>query len=214
MDLAWATDIHLDHCSGKALDAFIGEIQEAAPDALVLGGDISSGAHLYRHLWSFELLEIPVYFVLGNHDAYTTSIEESCAIASEVSRESEWLHYLPDVGVVPLTEGACLIGHGCWADARAGSWTKSNVMINDYVLIQELAPLRYHRHLLRQRLEELGDEAADWFSKTLPKTEGYQEIVVVTHVPPWRRWSTRYAVCPPGCTTITSASEGRALNIE
>ena len=54
MLLAWASDVHLDHCSNAAIDGFMDEIRENAPDALVLSGDISNASHLYRHLGMFE----------------------------------------------------------------------------------------------------------------------------------------------------------------
>ena len=47
------------------------------------------------------------------------------------------LHWMPDAGVVPFTESACLIGHDGWGDGRLGNYHGSDVMLNDFGLIDE-----------------------------------------------------------------------------
>src|SRR5205814_6880233 len=113
--------------------------------------------------WSCEC---PVYFVLGNHDFYRGSIGQVRARVAELARASPWLRWLPEAGVVPLTERACLVGHDGWGDGRLGNPVGSQVMLNDFLLIQEFAGLT--RPELLARLNALGDEAAAYFAAHLP----------------------------------------------
>jgi hypothetical protein len=71
------------------------------------------------------------------------------------------------------------------ADGRLGDYARSQVMLNDYVLIEELAGLE--RTARRQRLNQLGDAASAYFDQVLPGVlERFRHVVVLTHGPPFR----------------------------
>src|SRR5688500_8824035 len=114
--LAWATDVHLNFLDLVQVEAFCQEIERQTPDALLLTGDIteapSVGAYL-QHL--ARRIDRPIYFVLGNHDFYRSSIarvrEAMAALAADVPE----LVWLTGRGVVPLTEVTALVGHDSWA---------------------------------------------------------------------------------------------------
>jgi len=131
------------------------------------------------------VLWIPIYFVLGNHDFYHGSIT---AVRDTVAREaasSRWLRWLPLSGVVPLTANATLIGHDSWADGRLGDFFRSDVMLNDYVLIRELRGLS--KQELYAKLNALGDEAAEFLGKLAAEALALRRnVIVLTHVPPFR----------------------------
>jgi predicted MPP superfamily phosphohydrolase len=69
--LAWLTDIHLNFVSPGDVVVLVQQVHENCPEAVIVGGDIgeadSFGGFLRRLV---ELLELPIYFVLGNHDYY------------------------------------------------------------------------------------------------------------------------------------------------
>lgn len=185
--IAWITDIHLDFVSGQGLSAFCGQIKSALPDLVLLGGDISIAPTLREDFRRLEVeLSLPIYFVLGNHDFYQGSITSVRSLVASLSDQSKWLRWLTRCGVVPLTETACLIGHDGWADGRMGNASASRVMLNDYLLINELAYLPVAERF--DRLHRLGDEAAAYIKQVLPEAlEKYQQIILVTHVPPFRQ---------------------------
>ncbi len=159
---------------------------ETKPRLLLIGGDIAESHSLSSYLNLLESkLDIPIYFVLGNHDFYRGSIEETTKIVAEMSRTSKRLKWLPIVGIVPLTAKTCLIGHDGWSDGRYGDFFGSDVMLNDYLLIDELRYLEQEE--LFEKLNALGDNAADYFAGILPKAmAGFEEILVLTHVPPFK----------------------------
>lgn len=185
MKLIWMTDIHLGFLESDELRRFWDEIVSIDPDALLVGGDIGEAPSVVDYLHIFEEeLHCPIYFVLGNHDYYRGSIDGVRHHIREVVEESERLRYLPITGTVRLTQESCLIGHDSWADGRYGDYQNSEVLLNDYVLIEELSNLNPQSRLAE--LNKLGDEAADFFRKELSSALlDFQHILVLTHVPPF-----------------------------
>jgi hypothetical protein len=135
-----------------------------------------------------ETIEVPVYFVLGNHDYYRGSIEKVRTKAAMVQREVPNLIWLPSAGVVELTAKVALVGHGCWADAQLGDYEGSTVILTDYMLIEDLLGLEHNAR--GKMLQRLGREAAEYFEEVLPKAlSQYSRVFVLTHVPPF------HAIC-------------------
>jgi 3',5'-cyclic-AMP phosphodiesterase len=197
MRLAWLTDLHLDFVGSGTLRRLAGDIAAAVPDAVLIGGDTGQAGSFAGYLDALAAeVACPVYFVLGNHDYYHGSIAGVREEAARLSRTSERLRWLPDVGVVPLTESTALVGHGGWGDVRAGDFNNSDVVLNDYLLIEELrashrAPIPLAEHVLvpalREKLHALGDDAADHFRQVLPEAlEQFRQLLVLMHVPPFR----------------------------
>src|SRR5688572_13250715 len=131
--VGWATDIHLNFLSNARIAAFCGEISNSEPDVFLIAGDISEAPSLEKHLRLVaEHLQLPIYFVLGNHDFYRSSVAEVRANARALGGN---LHWLPSAGVVALTETTALVGHDCWGDGRLGNARQSPIVLNDFLLI-------------------------------------------------------------------------------
>ena len=186
MRLGWLTDIHLNFVSLPKRTAFYESLLNQNLDALLLGGDIGEADSAPRFLAEIEqALHAPIYFVLGNHDFYGSSIAEVRETISRETAASSWLHWLSKNGVIPLTETTALVGHDSWADGRLGDFFGSEVMLNDYVLIQELRCSNKQERYTK--LNALGDEAAEFLeSRTREALASYRHVIVLTHVPPFR----------------------------
>ena len=186
MRLAWATDLHLNFVDLEAAARFCEAVIAVEADRLVITGDIGEAHDVGRFLgFLADRIDRPIDFVLGNHDFYGGSIAEVRAAMAEVTRSVPPLNWLPASGVVPLTDEVALIGHDGWGDGRLGDFARSNVRLNDYRLIVELAGLSTDR--LRRRLHALGDEAAEYASRVLPLAfERHRAAIFATHVPPFR----------------------------
>ena len=197
MRLVWLTDIHLNFVATEEATSFAKRVCESDADIVLVGGDIAeadSFANLLRQLTAES--NIPLYFVLGNHDYYRGSIAGVREEARAISNESSKVRWLPDERVVQLTDKTSLVGHGGWGDGRFGKFFESEVILNDYALIDELQKL--HRNdlsppesiltpELHTKLGALGDEAAEHFRQILPLAlETSERIVLLTHVPPFR----------------------------
>jgi predicted MPP superfamily phosphohydrolase len=187
MRIAWATDVHFEFLSPAALTRFVVQLAESPAEAFLLGGDISHAHGIEKHLRILErALERPIYFVLGNHDYYHGNIARVRSVVETMTAESKLLRWLPAVGAVALSESTGLIGHGGWADGRAGDFANSPVSLNDFKLIEDFLGLERAERLAR--MQQLAGEAADFFLRELPPAlERWTQVIVLTHVPPFAR---------------------------
>ncbi len=203
--LAWATDIHLDQCDTEHFDAFIESIQSVAPQGLCLTGDLSEATTLERDLCGIaDRLEIPVYFVLGNHDYYHGSIAEVRQEMRKLSTRHPFLRWLPAVGKVALNTNTTLIGHGGWGDGGNGNIQKSWIRLQDFRKIKELMDANGHDEswTLEERknrpitpelitlLKQLGQEGAEHIKpllyEVLRDASAPHHVVLLMHAPPFR----------------------------
>lgn len=219
--VAWMTDPHLVFLTPSPnfpeddLTPFLRELAEQPFDVLVISGDISEAHMLESHLALLEShLQRPVYFVLGNHDFYWSSVERVSTAIKSYTEKSRCLRCLEFASVVELTPNTGMIGHGCWADGRFGSLYSSSKILNDWRLIEELnrctdgpelppdamdsrqARMKFlERRLgsheidmekLGQELRRLGDVGAQHIARLLPDAFAkYPRLILVTHVPPF-----------------------------
>ncbi len=185
MRIGWTTDVHLDVAGADVARGFATSLPGRGLDVLLIGGDIGDAFSFEQHLRAFEPQFLrPIYFVLGNHDFYGSSISEICARAGELARQSDLMTYLSQEEVIELTPTTALVGHDGWADGRLGNWEKSEIMLNDYWLIAELSGVGKAERL--EILNRLGDEAAAHLEKQLTRAcRTHKRIILLTHVPPW-----------------------------
>jgi 3',5'-cyclic-AMP phosphodiesterase len=190
MRLGWATDIHLNFLNAADCHQFIAPLREKV-DALVTTGDIAESNSIGKMLRQIDAwLERPVYFVLGNHDYYRGSVVDTRANVAEVTNGCKNLIYLSQAGIIELTSKTALVGHDGWADGRLGDLDRSEEILNDFLLIDELRcwkdPHTLDKPALRRALQVLGDEAAGYLKGVLvAAVEKYPHVIVATHVPPF-----------------------------
>ena len=191
MRLAWMTDIHLNFLEPADRRRFLETARDQA-DAFVISGDIAESPSITGVLTEMaDVWQKPIHFVLGNHDFYRGSIGKTRVEVAELAEELELLKYLTAIGVVELSPQTAIVGHDGWADARLGDFEGSDVILNDYVLIEELRKWKGSLYLdkpaLREALNVLGDEAARHFEVVLQEAVAqYPSVIAVTHVPPFK----------------------------
>jgi len=184
--VGWLTDIHLNFVVPHKRSRFYAQLREQQLDAILLGGDIGEANSLTQFLAEIESgLGVPIYFVLGNHDYYRGSIAGVREAVVRQTAASRWLRWLPTSGVVSLTDHTALVGHDSWADGRLGHFFRSDVMLNDYVVIAELIGLTWAERYAK--LNELGDQAAGYLGDRVSEALAQRRnVFVLTHVPPFR----------------------------
>ncbi|QEF96080.1 Calcineurin-like phosphoesterase superfamily domain protein [Stieleria maiorica] len=186
MRLAWASDIHLNHVALKDWDTWIDQVRQAAADVLVITGDLSEAEDVVFQLRRMgEVIRLPIYFVLGNHDFYGSSIAATRRSVTSLAREYPSLCYLTDAGPVELTPGQFLTGEDGWGDGTEGDYENSPVRLNDFVAIddfRQVDPIRWPR-LMREQ----GAQSAERLrQKLLALPASADRVIVATHVPPFR----------------------------
>lgn len=185
MRVAWLTDIHLNFLLQARAVEFLHYVRSTEPDAVMIGGDLAEAHSLPHYLELLDdELQLPIYFVLGNHDFYHGSIGEVRAAVEALCRERPRLHYLTgDSQPVALTPQVALVGHDGWADGRFGDYERSVVQMSDWSLIGDfIGKDKWQRWSV---VQSLGDEAAAHLRRTLRLAlDGYETAVVLTHIPP------------------------------
>jgi predicted MPP superfamily phosphohydrolase len=185
--LCWLTDLHFNFVGPEQVAELLEQVRSLQADGVVITGDIGEATDVVEYLAQIdEALGCPVYFVLGNHDFYFGSIDDVRRRVRELCGNRPQLHYLTSCER-PLRLGHWrIVGHDGWADARIGDYERSMVMMNDYRLIDELAPCNKQQRL--PLLRQLGDEAAEHVRGQLQQAlqpPGDEPILLVTHVPPF-----------------------------
>lgn len=195
--LGWATDIHFDHADQKAKDRFIQQVKDAECTSLVITGDIGEGPTARDYLeYIFREVSIPVYYVFGNHDFYRSGIIQ--VRSKIINSESKFKYYPKPIyltinpGIV-LDENTYLVGHDGWYDTRAGDYRRSNVVMSDFYIIEELKN-KYPGNLaeISRVCKRLAKESVDHFKEHLTSEllTKYEKIFIATHVPPFNEAAT------------------------
>lgn len=196
--IAWAADLHFDFAEPEAIAAFFDEVRASGAHMLVLCGDISAekkGGGSTLESWLLRLeneLDIPVRFVLGNHDAYGTSLAKARETARDMSGRgillfdrTPKLSWLSDGAAEILSDDAVLVGHDGWYDARTG--ILGRIIMNDFKYIWELrTPYMISPAMLHDEIRKIAAEAAAYMDGILPKALAMRRrVVLATHVPPF-----------------------------
>ncbi len=189
--LLWLTDLHLNFVSFDQVADFLDTVNQHPAQIVVISGDLTEAPQLpiiFKMLNRF--VEKPVYFVCGNHDYYHSSVWEVRESIPAWLEELPNLTWLNNAGIVELSPYTALIGHDGWADGRYGNYQTSPMMLNDFMLIEELREPISQARLLA--ISALGYQAAQHFYQWLPQAlEQYEQVIIVTHVPPFAESSLK-----------------------
>ena len=183
--LAWLTDPHFDMLSDHEFTALLDTWSKIEVDGLVITGDIADGDTLFAVLTALDAtLPFPIWFVLGNHDYYGTSIDEQRLAVRQWCLQAKRTTWLADVRHIHLSNETALLGHGGWADGGYGDFHASNIVLNDYRLISELTG--HPKRELARRLAHLGRDAAAVIERQLVDAfRTHKHVILATHVPPF-----------------------------
>jgi predicted phosphohydrolase len=160
-------------------------------DGLLISGDIAEGHEVVACLQQLtRWVSVPIFFVLGNHDFYGSSIGQTGQAVIRACREHDRLHYLTDLSAIPLNlpgsaPGTYLVGEDAWGDATEGNYEQSYVRLNDFVQIEDFRssdPADW-----KAMLCQFGSIAAQRLSVKLRELPSdAKRVIVLTHVPPFR----------------------------
>ncbi len=186
MRVVWVTDIHLNFLDVEGRDEFFSSIRAHQPDAVFVTGDIAEAPSLTHLLHEMrQAIQVPLYFVLGNHDFYYGSIFQVRNDLKHWCQIQPNLIYLSTKKLVELTPTTALIGHDGWGDGRYGNYHLSPVRLSDQELIADFQDL--DREAVLSKLRALGDEAACYLRDCLDEAlASYQRVICLTHVPPFK----------------------------
>lgn len=186
MRIAWITDPHFNHVPAHRWDAWASDVRARHADAILITGDISEGEDVVFELRRMvDAFDVPIHFVLGNHDFYSGSVGSVRREIVDLARQTDQLTYLTDCQPLGLADGTFLIGEDGWGDATVGDAARTPVRLHDFEQIEDLRGLSVTRR--NARLQILGRECADRLKaklQSLPTSVGH--VIVAMHIPPFR----------------------------
>jgi predicted phosphohydrolase len=212
MKLTHITDTHLDFLGDRELyrkidkkEWIISNVDAVAEFAynvcmsqtdseyVVLTGDISTGNLFRFHLETmanvFRTQNKKLLFVCGNHDFYHSSFAKVNEEISKLLTEfKDNLFFLTRKSFAAKEHETVFVGHDGWYDGLYSSFNGSVVM-NDYYIIEEFCRtgkvFDYCRDLATKAAKHVTMEIDYMVAAHNPKN-----VVVATHVPPFRENST------------------------
>ena len=186
MRLIWTTDPHMNHVRDDAWQRWVDDHKTYHPDAILLTGDLSEGDDVARQLRRLaNVFSVPIFFVLGNHDFYNSSIGQTRADVIAASRDTLSLHYLTDSSPIELQDHVFLLGDDGWGDATVGDYEGSTIQLNDFRLIKDFSNV--DPAMWKRLLREQGEQSAERLRAKLDLIpDDAAQILVMTHVPPFR----------------------------
>ena len=154
-------------------------------DCFLFTGDVSTSSNIQYVLDIFESTSKPVYYVLGNHDYYSTSIE---TLRDDIGkRKPSNVTFLTQSNPIVLSPTSILIGDDGWYDGRNGTYWASNESLNDFRYIKE-----FKGHGKQARLmimQRYADRSANRISELIKKAivdhPQMNDLYIATHVPPF-----------------------------
>jgi predicted phosphohydrolase len=194
----------------KKLRKFLESIEKTEAKNIVITGDIScceihprkNAPKLLVHLEMISKAAGPdrmVYFVLGNHDYWQTSIDQVRKVISHFHtnmpvRYSN-LRWLGASAPIPLNNETVLVGHDGWYDGRNGDTLgllRTNSFMNDWWKIMDfseamLGGIVHDIPFLLSTMERLADTGTEFIKKNVLEAinSGFKKIVIATHFPPF-----------------------------
>jgi predicted phosphodiesterase len=158
MKLLWATDLHLIDTTATDWSPLLCAVDDQV-EGLIVTGDIAESEQLLPAITSLaDQMAVPIYFVLGNHDFYGSSIGETTRRVIHHVRGDDRLIYLSDSQPIKLALNTYLIGDDGWGDAVEGDYESSYVRLNDFKRIDDFCQLDPAQWKLK--LMELGQQCA------------------------------------------------------
>ena len=181
MKIAWSTDTHLDCAFPVMVSEWLTSILALSPDIVLLTGDISNGEAVLHSLRGIQkALNLPVYFVLGNHDLWMSSRD---IVHRRVACLSPSLHWLSRSGVVELTPQTALVGSDGWYDGRAGDFYGSGFRMVDFNAIKDFSGIG--KDCSFSMMQRWADESTAYILQNAKEAASkYPNVVIATHVPP------------------------------
>lgn len=187
--LCWLTDVHLNFIDKEQRFIFYDKIRDTESNAILLTGDIAEAPSIVKILKEFSVkTELPIYFVLGNHDFYFGNVNDVRSAIIELTAENSQLVWLGNAQCVDLSDNTILIGQDTWADGRNGDYYRSSVRLNDSTLIDDLFQATcMSRGELLKKMQQLADDDAKKLEETLQQVIKLDKknIMIACHVPPF-----------------------------
>lgn len=182
----WYTDTHLNWAFPWNKIRFVRRIEAERPTGIFLTGDISHGISIKWDLkYLAKHLDIPIYFVLGNHDYHYRRIESVHNDVRELCDKYPNLKWLTECSPISLNHKTAIIGAEGWYDARIGDPKYLKYTLDSWVMPDFRKLPNADARL--QKFRQLADESSLLIKNKLEEAlQNHKKVYVLTHYPPWQ----------------------------
>lgn len=188
------SDLHLEFWKEHSPVNLFKSSNVIKPDIVILAGDIHNGAKAVK--WAADFfIDIPVLYVMGNHEAYGSSIKQTEKdIAAECAKYERVKFLNCDEFIF---EDVRFLGCTLWTDFklfgdenRIESMRKSEAVMADYKAIR-LRPKGY-RKLSPSDTSAIFSAHSSWLKSKLDENFDGKTVVITHMCPSFRSVSDRY----------------------
>jgi predicted phosphohydrolase len=183
----WYTDTHLNWVLPWNKFRFVKRIEAENPNGIFLTGDISHGISIKWDLkYLAKHLDIPIYFVLGNHDYHYRTMENVHNDVRELCDQYPNLHWMTESDIISLNKKTAIIGAEGWYDARVGDSKYLKYTLDSWVTT-DFRKLSDAQARLK-KFRELADASAFLIKNKLEEAlQNHKVVYILTHYPPWQQ---------------------------
>jgi predicted phosphohydrolase len=141
-----------------------------------------------------EIIQKPIYYILGNHDFYGSSISEVKQQLKHINNISTYLKCCSEVESYSLTHNTVIVGHENWSDMGYRFSGDDGIRMSDWDLIQEFDSVSRNKFLETNKLMKqvntiltpLAIQAMKHIEKGINKAvKNNKHVVILLHVPPF-----------------------------
>lgn len=179
MRVLWYTDLHLNDLSSSDLFRFINGIKLKRPDILFFTGDISNGKNIQYHLnYIAKHIDVPIYFVYGNHCFYWRSFDEIFNL--QLLPNCQLLDKISSIKI----NNCSIIGATGWYDFGWRNPKTPLVFLADWIAIRDLREIKSF-NLLKDFFRLFANKFVKSLEVKLLQALQESDIVyLLTHFPP------------------------------
>ena len=191
--LIWLSDVHLDFLGINIRRNFLENLNTIPGNNIIITGDIAESHTVVDILKEFsDVVNKDIYFVLGNHDYYKSSLDLVASSIRVLCESKHNLHWLRESAPVRITDEVCIIGTDGWYDGLYGESKNPRVMMNDWLSILDIKDsYKSGSKSLKKCLESIAFSESMVAKHQIQSAveNGYSHLYFATHVPPWRESS-------------------------
>lgn len=186
MKFAWITDIHLNMVGDLGAKAFLDSVRNHDSDIVFCTGDIAEGSCLQHYLTMMdEIVQKPIFFVLGNHDFWDSSVDHVHNTYTQFLNTKTFLKWMPKQGVVRIADKVAVIGHECWYDCGYGNWENSGFVMADWKYQGDYRGCKTKQDIV-DRSRKLAMTGVTYLAKQLgDAVKDHDKVIILTHFPPF-----------------------------
>lgn len=179
------SDLHLE---GSNIDT----LNNPGWDCLVIAGDLSTDLSLLDRFFAYKVpTDIPIIYVLGNHEYEGRRFNKVVEMYREVLKPFEHVHLLDNESVI--IDNIKFIGSTLWTNfelkgieqkKQSMEWAKNNIVDFTYIFKENVDnPSKYHSITPQEMIEE-NEKAQRFLDFELKNNPFDGEKFVVTHFAP------------------------------